>query len=54
MDSALDPNQMWTEWKTKFLQIVDKHAPIRIKRVRLKTLRGLLLISKNACIIVTH
>ena len=33
---ALDPNQMWTEWKTKFLQIVDKHAPIRIKRVRSK------------------
>ena len=25
---------MWTEWKTKFLQIVDKHAPMRIKRVR--------------------
>ena len=33
---ALDPNQMLTEWKTKFLQIVDKHAPIRIKRVRSK------------------
>ena len=27
---------MWTEWKTKLLQIVDKHAPIRIKRVRSK------------------
>ena len=36
LDSGLDPNQMWTEWKTKFLQIVDKHAPIRIKRVRSK------------------
>ena len=33
---SLDPNQMWTEWKTKFLQIVDKHVPIRIKRVRSK------------------
>ena len=33
---ALDPNQMWTEWKTKFLQIVDKHAPIHLKRVRSK------------------
>lgn len=32
MDSGLDPNQMWSEWKTKFLQIVDKHAPIRILR----------------------
>ena len=36
MAPALDPNQMWTEWKTKFLQIVDKHAPIYIKRVRSK------------------
>ena len=34
--SALDPNQMWTEWKTRFLQIVDKHAPTRTKRVRSK------------------
>ena len=36
LDSGLDPNRMWTEWKTKFLQIVDKHVPIRIKRVRSK------------------
>ena len=28
-----NPNHIWTEWKTKFLQIVDKHAPIRTKRV---------------------
>ena len=27
---------IWTEWKTKVLQIVDKHAPIPIKRVRSK------------------
>ena len=27
---------MWTESKTKFLQIVDKHAPIWKKRVRSK------------------
>ena len=27
-------NKIWTEWKTKFLQIVDNlHAPIRTKRV---------------------
>ena len=37
LDSGLDPNQMWTEWKTKFLQIVDKHAPIRTKRVTSKS-----------------
>ena len=36
LGSALDPNQMWTEWKTKFLQIVDKRAPIRTKGVRSK------------------
>ena len=36
MAPALDPNQMWTQYKTKFLQIVDKHAPICIKRVRSK------------------
>ena len=37
LDSGLDPSQMWTEWKTKFLIIVHKHAPIRIKRVRSKS-----------------
>ena len=31
-----DPNQLWSEWKTKFQLIVDKHAPIRSKRVRSK------------------
>ena len=36
LGSALDPNQMWAEWKTKFLQLVDKHAPIRTKRIRSK------------------
>ena len=25
LDSGLDPSQMWTEWKTKFLKIVDSH-----------------------------
>ena len=37
LDSALNPNQMWTEWKTKFLQIVDKQAPLRTKCVRSKS-----------------
>ena len=37
MDSSLDPNQTWTEWKTKFLQIVDKHALICTKRIRSKS-----------------
>lgn len=33
MNSAGNPNQIWTEWKTKFLKIVDKDAPIRTKRI---------------------
>ena len=28
------PNDMWLAWKTLFLSVVDKHAPIRTKRVR--------------------
>ena len=30
-----DQNDMWLAWKTLFLSVVDKHAPIRTKRVRL-------------------
>ena len=35
LNSAGNPNlnQIRSEWKTKFLQIVDKHAPIRTKRI---------------------
>ena len=29
-----DPNSMWCAWKTIFYKVVDKHAPIRTKRVR--------------------
>ena len=28
-----DPNDMWREWKIKFLNVVDNHAPLRTKRV---------------------
>ena len=31
-----DPNQLWSEWKTKFLLIVENLAPIRSKRIRSK------------------
>ena len=31
-----NPNLMWAEWKSKFLNIADKHAPIRTKRIRSK------------------
>ena len=29
-----DPNVMWDVWKNLFFQIVDKHAPLRTKRIR--------------------
>ena len=29
-----DPNQMWHAWKTIFYNVVDRHAPLRTKRVR--------------------
>ena len=29
-----NPNDMWHDWKNSFLGIVDKHAPLRSKRVR--------------------
>ena len=28
-----DPNDMWREWKEMFLSCVDKHAPLKLKRV---------------------
>ena len=32
--SLKGPNDMWRAWKTNFNRIVDKHAPVRVKRVR--------------------
>ena len=32
--SLKDPKDMWRAWKTNFNRIVDKHAPVRVKRVR--------------------
>ena len=29
-----NPNDIWSEWKNSFLEIVDKHAPLRKLRVR--------------------
>ena len=34
-----DPNLVWSNWKTKFLRVVNSHAPFRAKRAKLnKTL----------------
>ena len=31
--NAADPNKMWQIWKSLLMETIDKHAPIRIKRV---------------------
>ena len=36
VDLYSDPNDMWREWKEMFLGCVDKHAPLKLKRVRRK------------------
>ena len=50
LNTVVDPNQQWFEWKTKFLRIFDKHAPILTKRVRSKHSPPNV---RNACTIVT-
>ena len=34
VDSNDDPNDLWFIWKTKFLSVANKHAPLRTKRIR--------------------
>ena len=29
-----DPNSMWCAWKNIFSNVIDRHAPLRTKRVR--------------------
>ena len=31
-----NPNVMWDAWKTLFMEIVDKHAPLKTKRISKK------------------
>ena len=31
-----DPNVLWAGWKTKFLDVVNFHAPLRTRRARVK------------------
>ena len=32
--SLSNPNDMWSEWKKSFLDIVDKHTPLRKGHIR--------------------
>lgn len=34
MYNTTNPNEMWCHWKSVFLSIVEKHAPLRTRRVR--------------------
>ena len=34
---STNPNDMWLQWKRLFLPIVDKHAPLRIMHVRVRS-----------------
>jgi len=36
VDLHSNPNDMWCEWKEMFLGCVDKHAPLKLKRIRKK------------------
>ena len=29
-----DPNEMWDVWKSLFLEVVNKHAPMRKRKVK--------------------
>ena len=37
-DESEDPNLVWSHWKTKFLRVVNSHAPIRTRRAKLNNL----------------
>ncbi len=33
MECYRDPNQMWYVWKNKFTEIIDKHAPLKTRKI---------------------
>ena len=33
---ADDPNSMWKIWKKEFIKVLDKHAPIEMKKIKSK------------------
>ena len=35
IDQLNNPNDMWAKWKEMFLECIDRHAPLKSKRVRL-------------------
>ena len=47
MYNSNNPNEMWFHWKSKFLTTVDKHAPMKSKRVRARSSPWITLELKN-------
>ena len=47
MYNSNNPNEMWSHWKSKFLTTVDKHAPMKSKRVRARSSPWITLELKN-------
>lgn len=37
-DESEDSNLVWSNWKTKFLRVVNSHAPIRTRRAKLNNI----------------
>ena len=50
VETLNDPNDMWSMWKEMLMQAIDKHAPLKTKRVGKKSLHGLLIICAMKCI----
>ena len=42
-----DPNTMWSKWKSLLMECIDRHAPLRHKRVGNKSLLWLVERFKN-------
>ena len=38
LSESEDPNLVWSNWKTKFLRVVNSHAPIRTRRAKLNNI----------------
>ena len=39
-----NPNEMWGTWKALFMNVIDKHAPLRTRQVSNKRSPGLPMI----------
>lgn len=46
-DESEDPNLVWSNWKTKFLRVVNSHAPIRTRRAKLNNSPWINSVLKN-------